>query len=60
MITIWDLLYSLKFTLTAVMYLAGARNPRASFHLIDDDCLTSALTDTFFGLQTVIWNAVSF
>ena len=58
MITIWDLLYSLKFTLTAVMYIAGERNPRASFHLIDDDCLTSAITDTFFGLQTVIWNAV--
>ena len=57
-ITIVDLLYTLKYMVGALAWLCGARDERDSFHLINDDCVSSLAYGQFMGMACISWNAV--
>ena len=57
-ITLVDLLYTLKYMVGALAWLLGQRDERASFHLIDDDCVSSLAYGQFMGMASISWNAV--
>jgi hypothetical protein len=56
-ITVCDLLYTLKFLVSAAAWDAGYKNERSSFHLIQDDCMSATAYGIFTGLACVSWNA---
>ena len=56
-ITLCDLLYTLKFVVSAVAWAAGRRDSRASFHLLADNCMSSTSYGVFTGLACISWNA---
>jgi hypothetical protein len=60
MTTVFDCLYSLKFLVSAVAFELGASDPRHSFHLIPDDCLSSVLYEHVIGMTCICLNAVCF
>jgi hypothetical protein len=55
--TVCDVLYTLKFFVSAVVWEVGLRNDRSSFHLIPDDCFTSAAYGMFLSMAIISWNA---
>lgn len=57
-ITVVDLLYTLKYMVGALAWLCGARDERDSFHLINDDCVSSLAYGQFMGMASISWNAV--
>ena len=56
-VTTCDLLYTLKFLVSAIVWQAGARDERDSFHVVPDDCLSSVAYGQFFGMAAISWNA---
>lgn len=57
-ITVVDLLYTLKYMTGALAWLVGQRDERDSFHLINDDCVSSLAYGQFMGMASISWNAV--
>jgi hypothetical protein len=55
-ITLCDLLYTMKFLVSAAAWDAGYRNERSSFHLIEDDCMSATAYGIFTGLACISWN----
>lgn len=56
-ITTCDLLYTLKFLVSAMAWVAGRTDARSSFHLFGDDCMSAAAYGIFTGLACISWNA---
>ena len=56
-ITLCDLLYTLKYVVSAVAWAAGRRDARASFHLLADNCMSATSYGVFTGLACISWNA---
>jgi hypothetical protein len=52
-----EALYSLKFSLSALLWVAGFLDARASFHVVPDNCLTAVAYGQFFGMAAISWNA---
>lgn len=62
LITLADLLYSLKFMISAIAFIVGNNDDthdRDSFHLVDDQCLSAVIVETFTSATSVSLNAVS-
>ena len=55
-VTVCDLLYTLKFLVSALAWRGGA-DDRDSFHLFDDNCLSSVAYGQFFGMAAISFNA---
>jgi hypothetical protein len=49
--------YSFKFILSALFWLAGFKDGRASFHVVPDNCALSVAYGQFFGMAAISWNA---
>ncbi len=56
-ITICDLLYTVKFVAGAVSWHMGLRDERDSFHIFPDNCLSSAVYGMLLSTAIVAWNA---
>lgn len=55
-ITLADIAFALKYLLTAVAWLAGARADNASFGFILDECRTAAAWGQFWAMASASWN----
>lgn len=57
LITLCDMAYTLKFLVPAVLWQFGFRNERDSFHVVPDNCLSSAVYGMLFSMAIISWNA---
>lgn len=57
-ITICDLMFTLKFTTSALVYEIDSGDQRRSFHLFADRCLSAAAYEQFWGMAVIAWNSV--
>lgn len=57
-ITLVDVAFTLKYVVSAAAWEAGHTDPRRSFHLFADNCLSSAAYGQFFAMACVSWNFV--
>jgi 1-phosphatidylinositol-4-phosphate 5-kinase len=56
-VTVCDLLYSLKFLVSALAWGGGSDDDRDSFHFIPDNCLSAVAFGQFFGMAAISFNA---
>ena len=57
--TVCDLIYCLKFFISAIFYLCGETNEYYSFHIFNDDCFSGGLYDAISALLSLGYHAVS-
>lgn len=57
LVTICDFVFAAKFWLTAVLWVAGFKDPSLSFRVIPDKCKVSAAVEHFAGSCSCLWNA---
>jgi hypothetical protein len=60
-LTFLDVLYSLKFAVSALVWYAlgsSSADNRKSFHAFDDDCLSSVIYEQFIGMACISLNVV--
>lgn len=55
-ITLMDLLLTLKFLVSAVMWKFGLQSTNSSFHIIDDNCVIEVLYGSFTSMASQSWN----
>eukprot|EP01138_Halocafeteria_seosinensis_P013084 gb/GECG01013362.1/.p1 GENE.gb/GECG01013362.1/~~gb/GECG01013362.1/.p1 ORF type:complete len:1282 (+),score=146.46 gb/GECG01013362.1/:1-3846(+) len=56
-ITVCDLLFTLKFTVSALAFELDEGDARRSFHILDDGCRTAAAYEQFFAMAVIGWNS---
>ena len=57
LMTCCEAIYSFKFFASALLWYAGFRDGRASFHLLPDNCASSIAYGQLFGMAAIAWNA---